>query len=100
MLRRLILTIKIPVPQKLNKTADKLNRNAARVYSKTLSFVRKIYQKKGFWLSQNTVQRYILRWGADIPLHTHSKQAMVQQYFNALKSYFIARIEQKRQTSI
>ena len=36
-------------------------------------------------------QRYILRWGADIPLHTHSKQAMVQQYFNALKSYFIAR---------
>jgi len=91
MLRRLILTIKIPVPQKLNKTADKINRNAARVYSKTLSFVRKIYQKKGFWLSQNTVQRYILRWGADIPLHTHSKQAMVQQYFNALKSYFIAR---------
>ena len=95
MLRRLILTIKIPVPQKLNKTADKINRNAARVYSKTLSFVRKIYQKKGFWLSQNTVQRYILRWGADIPLHTHSKQAMVQQYFNALKSYFIARKSNK-----
>jgi len=91
MSRRLKLTIKIPVPKNLNTYAAELNKSSARVYNKTLSFVRKVHNRKGFWLSQNTVQKYILRWGVDIPLHTHSKQAMVQQYFNSLKSYFAAR---------
>jgi len=88
-----MLTIKIPVPSRLNNIATKLNRASRRIYNKTLSVVRKIYQKKGFWPSQNTAQKYILRWAVNIPMHTHSKQAMVQQYFNALKSYFAGRKE-------
>ena len=91
MSRRLMLTIKIPVPKNLDALATELNKSSAWVYNKTLSFVRKICKKKGFWLSQNTVQKYILRWGVNVPLHTHSKQAMVQQYFNSLKSYLTAR---------
>lgn len=93
--RHLILTIKIPVPSKLNQIATQLNRSSGRIYSKTLSFAKKVHKKKGFWLSQNTVQKYILRWAADIPMHTHSKQAMVQQYFNALKGYFAAKKSNK-----
>jgi len=89
--RRLIVAFKIPVPSSMNEKTAELNKASARIYNKTLSLVRKIKQKKGFWLSENTVQKYILRWGSDIPLHTHSKQAMVQQYFNALKSYFSVR---------
>ena len=88
---RLMLTIKIPVPSRLNQIATQLNRGSGRIYSKTLSFVKKIHRKKSLWLSQNTVQKYILRWATDIPMHTHSKQAMVQQYFNALKGYFAAK---------
>ncbi len=86
--RRLMSTIKIPVPTKLNDEATTLNRNSARIYNKTLSFIRKIHKKKGFWLSRNTIKKYILRWAANISMHTHSKQAMAEQYFNALKSYF------------
>ena len=90
MSRCVMLTIKIPVPAHLNKQASELNAASARLYNKTLSLVRKTHQCKGFWLSQNTTQKYILRWATDIPMHTHSKQAMVQQYFNALKGYFVA----------
>lgn len=63
---------------------------AARIYNKTLSLIKKIKRKKGFWLSENTAQKYILRWSCDINIHTHSKQAMVQQYFQALDGYFKA----------
>ena len=91
MSRHLMLTIKIPIPTSLNQDAAKLNKFSGRIYSKTLSFVRRIHRKKNFWLSQNTVQKYILRWASDIPMHTHSKQAMVQQYFNALKGYIASK---------
>jgi putative transposase len=55
-----------------------------------MSLVKKIKSKKGFWLSSGAAQKYILRWACNINIHTHSKQAMVQQYFQDLDSYFNA----------
>jgi len=87
---RCVRTYKIPVPAELYTLCDELNRTASRIYSKTLSFVRKIHIKKGFWLSEGSAQKWILRWAEDIPVHTHSKQAALQLYFQALRSYFKA----------
>lgn len=78
----------IPVPNELNEKCQELSLIAGRIYSKTVSFVRKIYHRKGFWVSESTAQKYILRWAENIDIHTHSKQALVQQYFEALQSFF------------
>lgn len=85
-----VRTYKVPVPAELYPLCLVLNKTAARIYNKTMSLVRKIKYKKGFWLSPNSAQKYILRWAYSINIHTHSKQAMVQQYFQALDSYFNA----------
>ncbi len=88
--RRVIRTYKLAIPGHLNQICEELNRIAARIYNKTMSLVRKIHQKKGFWLSWPTADKYILRWAENIKIHVHSKQAFVQLYFQALKGYFKA----------
>ncbi len=90
MSRYVVRTYKVPVPRELYSLCSELNRLAARIYNKTMSLVKKIKSKKGFWLSPGAAQKYILRWASTINIHTHSKQAMVQQYFQALSSYFNA----------
>jgi len=85
-----VRTYKVPVPTELYSLCQELNKTAARIYNKTISLVRKTQQKKGFWLSINTAQKYILRWASEINVRTHSKQALVQQYFQALFGYFKA----------
>jgi putative transposase len=90
MSRYIVRTYKVPVPTELYSLCSELNRTAARIYNKTMSLVKKIKSKKGFWLSPNTIQKCILCWASNINIHTHSKQAMVQQYFQALSSYFNA----------
>ncbi|GAB4317280.1 RNA-guided endonuclease InsQ/TnpB family protein [Pseudothermotoga elfii] len=90
MSRYVVRTYKVPVPLELYPLCSELNKTAARIYNKTMSLVKKIKRKKGFWLSQNTVQKYILRWADNIDIHTHSKQAILQEYFQALDSYFSA----------
>ncbi len=90
MSRYIVRTYKVPVPRELYPLCSELNKTAARIYNKTLSLIKKIKQKKNFWLSSNTAQKYILRWSANINVHTHSKQAMVQQYFQSLYSYLKA----------
>ena len=85
-----IRTYKIPVPAQLYPLCDELNRTAGRIYSKTLSLVRKIHKKKGFWLSEGSAKKWMLRWAKEIPVHTHSKQAFMELYFQALRSYFRA----------
>lgn len=94
MSRYIVRTYKVPVPTELYPLCSELNRTAARIYNKTMSLVKKIKSKKGFWLSPGAAQKYILRWASNINIHTHSKQAMVQQYFQALSSYFNA-VERK-----
>ena len=90
MARYIVRTYKVPVPTELYSLCSELNRTAARIYNKTMSKVQKIKSKKGFWLSPGAAQKYILRWADTVNIHTHSKQAMVQQYFQALSSYFNA----------
>ena len=80
-------TYRVPVPAQLYAVCEELNRTAGRIYSKTLSVVKKVKERKGFWLSESAAQRWILRWAEDIQIHTHSKQAFVQLYFQALRSY-------------
>lgn len=90
MSRYVVRTYKVAVPKELYPLCAELNKTAARIYNKTMSLVKKIKYKKGFWLSPNNTQKYILRWACSINVHTHSKQAIIQQYFQALDSYFNA----------
>lgn len=39
--------------------------------------------------------KVILRWSESIDIHTHSKQALVQLYFEALRSFFANRKQNK-----
>ncbi|OAA31584.1 transposase [Kosmotoga arenicorallina S304] len=88
---RHIKVYKFPVPYTHNSQYKELMQLAGRIYSKTVSIIKKTHKRKGFWLSINTTQKYILRWAQDIPLHSQTKQALVEKYFEALKGYFKAR---------
>ena len=46
---------------KVNPTPelDALALEAGRVYSKVVSLIRKIKRKKGFWLSEKSVKKYM-----------------------------------------
>ena len=48
--------------------------------------MRKVKGKKGFWLSQGGVQKYMRLKGYN--LHSQTLQAIIQSYFDSLKSYF------------
>jgi len=59
---------------------------AGRVYSKTVSLIRKTHEKKGFWLSIDAVKKYLRL--KHYPLHSQTIQALIESYFDNLKSYF------------
>lgn len=84
-------TYRIPVPKHLYLRCRELMQYSGRVYSKTVSVIKKMHRKKGIWLSLNTMQKYIKFWARDIPLHSQTKQALVERYFDALKGFFEAR---------
>ena len=65
---------------------DILASEAGRAYSKVVSLMRKVKRKKGFWLSQGAVQKYMRLKGYN--LHSQTLQAIIQSYFDSLKSYF------------
>ena len=67
---------------------DILAREAGRCYSKVVSLIRKVHKKKQIWLSQGAVQKYMRLKG--YPLHSQTIQAIIQSYFDSLKSYFRA----------
>jgi len=71
---------------KLDKTdqLDMLARECGRIYSKTISYVRKVHDKKGLWLDANQMQKII----TSDKLHSQTTQAVIQKYFASLKSYF------------
>ena len=85
-----IRTYKTPIPKKLYSVCEELNKTAARIYNKALSITRKTKNKKGYWLSESSVKKYIRLWASDIEIHSQSKQAFVEEYFHALKSYLKA----------
>ena len=65
---------------------DALVRESGRVYSKVVSLIRTVKKKKGFWLSQGAVQKYMRLHGYN--LHSQTIQSIIQAYFDSLKSYF------------
>ncbi len=67
---------------------DMLAHESGRVYSKVVSLLWKVNRKKGFWLSQGAVQKYMRLRGYN--LHSQTVQAIIQSYFDSLKSYFRA----------
>ena len=64
---------------------DALARESGGCYSKVVSLVRKVSRKKGFWLSQGAVQKYMRLRGYN--LHSQTIQSIIQSYFDSLKSY-------------
>ena len=69
-----------------NACLDAINRLGGRIYSKTVSLVRKVHAEKDFWLSKGAVKKYLKF--KDYPCQAHSVQAIIDDYFGALKSYF------------
>lgn len=65
---------------------DALAREAGRCYSKIVSLLRKTHQRKGFYLSKGSVQKYMRLRGYQ--LHSQSVQACADSYFDALTSFF------------
>lgn len=76
------------MPSESHRKCQELSIIVGRIYSKTVSFVKKIYQRKGFWVSESAAKKRVLCWGENIDAHTHSKRASVEQYFEALRSFF------------
>ena len=70
-----------PTPQ-----LDMLARESGRLYSKVVSYLRKIHRKKGFWLSEGAMQKCMRLRG--YRLHSQTVQAVVSSYYDSLKSYF------------
>jgi len=81
----------LPIHPTDQSYARKLSRAAGRIYSKTVSTVKKINERKGIWLSEDSLKRYIRLYAADFPLHSQSKQAAVEEYYQNLAGYFKAR---------
>ena len=65
---------------------DALAIEAGRVYCKVISLIDKIKRTKGFWLSEKSVRKYMRLRGYN--LHSQTIQAIIQSYFDSLKSYF------------
>ena len=65
---------------------DTLAQESGRVYCKVVSLIRKIKRKKGFWLSEKAVKKYMKLRGYQ--LHSQTIQAIIESYFDSLKSYF------------
>ncbi len=87
------IRINLPTPDpsqegKLPKNPEvkQISRTAGRIYSKTVSLIRKVHEKKEFWLSIGAVKKSLKL--KDYPLHSQTTQALIEGYFDALKSYF------------
>ena len=65
---------------------DAINELGGRIYSKTVSLVRKIKDSKDIWVSVGDAKKYLRC--LEYPCHAHSVQAIIDDYYGALKSYF------------
>ena len=66
---------------------DRINLLGGRIYSKTCSLVRKTKDTKDFWLSRDAAKKYLKYKGYEC--QSHSVQAIVDDYFNALDGFFV-----------
>ena len=71
---------------KKSERLDSINRLGGRIYSKTVSLVGKTHDKKGFWLSDSGLKKYLKF--KKYPCHAHSVQAIIDDYCGARRSFF------------
>ena len=65
---------------------DRINRLGGCIYSKTLSLAFKTHRRKGFWISDAGLKAYLKF--KRYPCHSHSVQAIIDDYCGARGSYF------------
>ncbi len=65
---------------------DRINRLGGCIYSKTLSLAFKTHRRKGFWISDGGLKAYLKF--KRYPCHSHSVQAIIDDYCGARGSYF------------
>ncbi len=68
---------------------DAINELGGRIYSKTVSLVRKVQDRKDFWLSVGDAKKYLRC--LEYRCHAHSVQAIIDDYYGALRSFFSRR---------
>ena len=71
---------------KKSEHLDSVNRLGGRIYSKTVSLVEKTHEKKGFWLSDIDLKKYLKF--KEYSCHAHSVQAIIDDYCGARRSFF------------
>ena len=76
----------IVATEKPNDCLQGINRLGGRIYSKTVSLTQETHAKKGFWLSDSGLKKYLKF--KDYPCHAHSVQAIIDDYCGARHSFF------------
>ncbi|MCE2415812.1 transposase, partial [Candidatus Poribacteria bacterium] len=76
----------IVATEKPNDCLQGINRLGGRIYSKTVSLTQETQNKKGFWLSDSGLKKYLKF--KDYPCHAHSVQAIIDDYCGARHSFF------------
>ena len=71
---------------KKSERLDSINRLGGRIYSKTVSLTQDTHDKKGFWLSDSGLKKYLKF--KEYPCHAHSVQAIIDDYCGARRSFF------------
>lgn len=71
---------------KPSEQLDALTFLGGRIYSKTVSLAFAIHKRKGFWLSDGGLKKY-LKFKA-YPCQAHSVQAIIDDYCGARRSFF------------
>ena len=85
----------ISIPNKQQKLARELSRQSGRIYSKVVSTIFNLKQKKDVWLKENNMIKLIRLYSNNFKLHSQTKQSIVKQYYNNLNSYFKSKGENK-----
>ena len=71
---------------KRSERLDSINRLGGRIYSKTVSLTQKTHDTKGFWVSDSGLKKYLRH--KDYPCHSHSVQAIIDDYCGARHAFF------------
>ncbi len=80
-----------PIHPDDQEQARQISRCAGRIYSKTVSTVHKLHERKDIWLSESAMKKLIRLYAEDFLTHAQSEQAAVEQYYKALDSFFVKR---------
>ena len=75
--------VRLNIKDKQFKHCQQLSQELAKVWNATKNFFWRTYRKKGIWLSEGAMKRYIKQRFA---LHSDSVQAVIEKFYANLKS--------------